>query len=366
MPSQSEAGREVVVGLSGGVDSAVAAFLLKEQGACVTGVFMRNWDDNDPVCPADSDFEDVRSVCERLDIPYYSINFEEEYMDRVFSRFIDAYERGLTPNPDVLCNREIKFAAFLDFALAAGAEYLATGHYARKRTDSYGTSYLLRGADPDKDQSYFLCLLTQNQLKNALFPIGDMNKTEVRSLARKAGLRIADKKDSTGICFIGERKFRDFLSKYVRAVPGEIHTIDGSVIGTHRGAQLYTLGQRRGLGLGGKSGAEDGRWFVIGRDIVNNVIVVSQSEEPLLCREIEVADISFISGVPAERFSCTAKVRYRQPDQKAFVEKTGSNTMLVSFESPQRAVSPGQYCVLYDGEVCLGGGVITHAGSTIV
>lgn len=352
------------MGLSGGVDSAVAALLLKRQGFDVTGIFMRNWDDKDPACPADSDYEDVRRICETLDIPYYSVNFEEEYMDRVFRRFVDAYAKGLTPNPDVLCNREIKFASFLEFAYISGASSLATGHYAEKRTEEDGTCRLLRGADPGKDQSYFLCLLTQEQLKGAMFPVGGLLKSEVRDIARKAGLCVAEKKDSTGICFIGERRFREFLKKYVPSGPGEIRTPDGRVVGEHQGAALYTLGQRRGLGIGGKKGAEDGRWFVVDRDVSRNIIYVDQSEEALFAGELVMEDVNFIPAAPrgADSFSCTAKVRYRQPDQKALAQRISEDSWKVSFEVPQRAVSPGQYCVLYDGEVCLGGGIIVRTG----
>lgn len=324
---------------------------------------MRNWDENDAICPADSDYEDVRQVCEKIDIPYYSVNFEDEYMERVFRSFLEAYQKGLTPNPDVLCNREIKFAAFLDFALASGARRLATGHYAQKRTDTDGTSYLLRGADPDKDQSYFLCLLRQEQLRDAEFPIGHMRKTQVRQIAREAGLNVAEKKDSTGICFIGERRFRAFLQQFLPTEPGEIRTIDGRSVGTHEGAALYTLGQRRGLGIGGRKGADAGRWFVVRRDVPNNILYVDQSEELLYADQLAMTEVNFISGEPGDAFRCTAKVRYRQPDQQAHVHRSGPSSWTVAFDTPQRAVTPGQYCVLYDGEVCLGGGVITSAGS---
>lgn len=361
MQSQSKQGLSVVVGLSGGVDSAVAALLLQEEGCDVTGVFMRNWDENDGNCPADTDYEDVRAVSEILGIPYYSVNFENEYMDRVFRRFIDDYTSGRTPNPDVLCNREIKFAAFLDFALASGGQALATGHYARKHTASDGTAYLLRGRDPDKDQSYFLCLLTQEQLRRAVFPVGDLLKSDVRQIARDARFPVAEKKDSTGICFIGERNFRDFLSQFIPAKPGPILTEDGEVVGEHRGAGLYTPGQRRGLGIGGRKGADAHRWFVIRTDVRNNTVYVSQSEEALYSDSLLMTDVNFIAGAPADAFACTAKVRYRQPDQTAFAEKVGEDAWRVSFSKRQRAVTPGQYCVLYDADVCLGGGLIVSA-----
>lgn len=350
----------VTVGLSGGVDSAVAAHLLKEQGYAVTGVFMKNWDDRDPLCSAETDYADVCSVGQALGIPYYSVNFEQEYRDRVFASFLADYRDGRTPNPDVLCNREIKFAAFLNFALDSGADRIATGHYARTAADG-GRTLLLKGRDADKDQSYFLCLLSQDQLSRAVFPLGDLHKQEVRSLARELSLPVAEKKDSTGICFIGERNFKAFLMQYFPQRPGPVRTLeDGREIGRHDGLLYYTLGQRRGLGIGGQAGLADGRWFVVGKDAGQNALIVSQSEAALYSGALYLDDLHFIAGEPPASFDCQAKVRYRQPDQAARVQ-LDSRGWRVSFNSPQRAVCPGQYCVLYDGEVCLGGGAIREA-----
>lgn len=347
----------VTVGLSGGVDSAVAAYLLREQGCLVTGVFMKNWDDGDPLCSAASDYADVQAVSELLGIPYYSVNFEQEYRDRVFAVFLREYAAGRTPNPDVLCNSEIKFAAFLDFAYDSGSDQIATGHYARTARDGSET-LLLRGRDAGKDQSYFLCLLRQDQLRRAVFPLGDLQKSEVRDIARGLNLPVAEKKDSTGICFIGERNFKKFLMQYFPQKPGPICTLeDGRQVGTHDGLLYYTLGQRRGLGIGGQTGSGDGRWFVIGKNVAENSLVVSQSEAALYSPALYLDDLHFIGPEPAAPFDCQAKIRYRQPDQQARVEKDACGWR-VSFAQPQRAVCPGQYCVLYDGDVCLGGGAI--------
>lgn len=351
--------KSVVVGMSGGVDSAVAALLLKEQGWDVTGVFMKNWDDGGEECTAAQDFEDVRAVCDQIGIPYYTVNFEQEYWDRVFTIFLEEYRRGRTPNPDVLCNREIKFAAFLDFAVQSGAEYIATGHYARTEQHG-GLTWLKKGVDAGKDQSYFLCQLTQKQVERAIFPLGDMEKTQVRAIAKERGLEVALKRDSTGICFIGERKFKEFLAGYLPANPGDMVTEDGTVIGRHDGLMYYTLGQRRGLDIGGRPDGTGERWFVIAKDLKHNKLVVSQGaeSEKLFSRGLIMMDTNFIAG-GAEKamFSCTAKVRYRQDDQKAFVQKRGEGIYFVVFEQKQRAITPGQYCVLYDGDTCLGGGV---------
>lgn len=350
----------VTVGLSGGVDSAVAAYLLKKQGYDVTGVFMKNWDDADPLCSAASDYADVCSVADTLGIPYYSVNFEQEYQDRVFASFLRDYRAGRTPNPDVLCNSEIKFAAFLDFALDSGSDRIATGHYARTATDGPET-LLLKGRDAAKDQSYFLCLLTQKQISRAVFPLGDLHKSEVRGLARALALEVAEKKDSTGICFIGERNFKTFLMQYFPQQPGPIQVLeDGREIGRHDGLLYYTLGQRRGLRIGGLAGASEGRWFVVGKNSAENTLIVSQSEEALFSRELFLDDLHFIAGEPPAGFDCQAKVRYRQPDQTAHVRKEARGWRVI-FEQPQRAVCPGQYCVLYDGEICLGGGVIRES-----
>ena len=343
----------VVCGMSGGVDSAIAAHILKQQGYDVLGVFMKNWQDDGQGCNAAQDYEDVKSVCLMLDIPYYTVNFEREYYDRVFSYFLEEYRRGRTPNPDVLCNSEIKFAAFLEHAQKLGAEKLATGHYAK--TDG---ARLLRAADASKDQTYFLCMLSPQQVRSALFPIGGMLKTEVRAIAAQLGLRVAEKKDSTGICFIGERKFRDFLSGFLPARPGEIMTPDGRVVGRHQGVIYYTLGQRRGLGIGGKTDAANSRWFVVDKDVSKNILYVEQGEpDALYSNALLATGLSFITPPPAKSFDCSAKVRYRQPDQKAHVTLTDEGAR-VEFENRQRAVTPGQYLAMYIGEECIGGGVI--------
>ena len=350
----------IVVGMSGGVDSSVAALLLKEQGYDVVGVFMKNWEEKDEngVCTSETDWRDVRDVCDLIGIPYYSVNFAREYWDRVFSYFLKEYRAGRTPNPDVLCNREIKFRAFLDFAMSLGAGKMATGHFVR--TDGEGR--LLRGADGAKDQSYFLYMVHRDQLKKAVFPVGGMTKGEVRALAREKGLPVSDKKDSTGVCFIGERNFKQFLSAYLPAQPGEMVAPDGTAVGRHDGLMYYTLGQRRGLGIGG---CGDGRsWFVIGKDLVNNRLLVAQGEDhPMLYSTRCLAeDVTWVGEAPVregETFSCTAKYRYRQPDQPVRVTLRGGR-LLAESEVPQRAVTPGQSLVLYDGEVCLGGGIVTE------
>lgn len=347
----------VVVGMSGGVDSSVAAYLLKRQGFDVVGIFMKNWEEEDDegVCTATQDYADVRSVCETIGIPYYTVNFAKEYRDRVFSYFLDEYSKGRTPNPDVLCNCEIKFKAFLDFALKTGAELLATGHYCRLDADKL----LLRGSDPSKDQSYFLAGLKHEQLSRVVFPIGDLFKTEVRKIAFELGLSNAAKKDSTGICFIGERNFKQFLMQYLPAQSGEIVNEKGTVIGRHDGLMYYTIGQRRGLGIGGRSDGSGESWFVIGKDLDRNLLIVQQGEhDELYSLSLDATEVNWIGSDPAQKeFSCTAKFRYRQPDQKVCVTKT-DNGAHVRFETPQRAVTPGQWVVFYDGERCLGGGPI--------
>lgn len=348
--------QRVIVGMSGGVDSAVAALLLKRQGYDVVGVFMKNWEEEDEssgVCTAASDYEDVRKVCAVIDIPYYTVNFSKEYMEKVFSLFLDEYSKGRTPNPDILCNKEIKFKAFLDFAYKLEGT-LATGHYAR--LDKSQGVKLVRAVDSNKDQTYFLAALTQDQLKNAQFPIGELPKAQVRELAEQYELPVAAKKDSTGICFIGERKFRAFLSGYLKGAQGDMVTPSGLVVGRHEGLMFYTLGQRRGLGIGG----EGSRWFVIDKDLANNRLVVEQGETDALFSDGLVAhEINWIAGAPPSReFACTAKFRYRQPDQGVKVRVDGDTTVL--FDVPQRAVTPGQWVVFYDGDVCLGGGVIEN------
>lgn len=354
--------KRVIVGMSGGVDSSVAALLLKEQGYDVLGVFMKNWEekDEDGLCTATQDYEDVRAVCDQIGIPYYTVNFTREYWDRVFSHFLDEYRKGRTPNPDVLCNREIKFRAFLDFAMKNGADAMATGHFCQLDR-SAGEVKLLRGADSNKDQTYFLYMLTQEQLRNALFPVGHLTKAQVREIARQNGLETAAKKDSTGVCFIGERNFKKFLSQFLPAQPGDMVDPNGEVVGQHDGLMYYTLGQRKGLGIGGRG---DGRsWFVVGKDMEHNRLLVCQGEDDprLFTNQLFASQMTFIAGhAPTEEFSCTAKVRYRQPDQACRVKMQGDNAM-VWFENMQRAVTPGQSIVLYDGETCLGGGIIEWA-----
>ncbi len=371
----------VVVGMSGGVDSSVTALLLKQQGYDVIGVFMKNWDDTDEngVCTATEDFEDVRRVCDTIGIPYYSVNFEQEYMDRVFAYFLEEYRRGRTPNPDVVCNREIKFKELLNVALDLGADYLATGHYAQvKEVD--GQFALTRAIDHNKDQTYFLYQVGQEALAKTMFPLGGLEKPEVRRMAEAAGLATAKKKDSTGICFIGERNFRSFLSNYLPAQPGPMMTLDGTVKGEHQGLMYYTIGQRHGIGIGGTPGQRSNApWFVADKDVAGNVLYVVQGEDhPALFTEGLVAtDLHWVAGhPPANTFACTAKFRYRQPDQSVRVEMGSGSTgregqsaagssaddvCTVWFDQPQRAITPGQSVVFYDGDTCLGGGVIDRA-----
>lgn len=358
----------VVLGMSGGVDSSVAALLLKRQGYDVIGIFMKNWDDTDEfgVCTAEEDAEDVRRVAEQIGIPYYTVNFEKQYYDKVFAYFLDEYRKGRTPNPDVMCNREIKFGEFLQKALDLGADYIATGHYARVE-ETNGTYRLLRGLDPNKDQTYFLNALNQYQLSKAMFPIGHLPKSQVRQIALEAGLATAKKKDSTGVCFIGERDFKEFLKHYLPAQPGEMRTFDGEVKGRHDGLMYYTLGQRQGLGIGGSGSGEP--WFVAEKDLRNNVLYVVQGDDPrLYSHSLTATDLNWISGtVPTEPLKCTAKFRYRQPDQGVTVTFGPDRTCTVVFDAPQRAVTPGQAVVFYDGDVCLGGATIdtTHRDESI-
>ena len=347
----------VVVGMSGGVDSSVAAYLLKQQGFDVVGIFMKNWEetDEDGVCTATADYADVRSVCETIGIPYYTVNFAKEYRDRVFSYFLDEYRKGRTPNPDVLCNCEIKFKAFLDFAFSTGAGLLATGHYCRLNEDKL----LMRGSDPGKDQSYFLAGLTHHQLERVVFPVGDLQKSEVRAIAKEQDFTNALKKDSTGVCFIGERNFKQFLMQYLPAQCGDIVDERGRKIGTHDGLMYYTLGQRRGLGIGGRNDGTGESWFVIGKDLNRNLLIVQQGEhEELYSSSLDANTVNWIAGsAPSDSFACTAKFRYRQPDQNVRVTVSGSGVH-VDFDQPQRAVTPGQWVVFYHGDLCLGGGPI--------
>ncbi|MDO9386193.1 MAG: tRNA 2-thiouridine(34) synthase MnmA [Thiobacillus sp.] len=354
---------KVVVGMSGGVDSAVAAYLLKQQGYDVLGVFMKNWDDDDNTeqCTARQDFLDVLAVADVLGIEVEAVNFAAEYKERVFSYFLAEYQAGRTPNPDVLCNAEIKFKAFLEDAVARGAEYIATGHYVGKGVDAAGRATLLKAADANKDQSYFLYRLSQAQIRPALFPLAHLPKPEVRALAQKIGLPNATKKDSTGICFIGERNFREFLERYLPRNPGEMKTPEGHVIGQHQGLMYYTLGQRQGLGIGGTKDGGDAPWFVAAKDMASNTLIVVQGHEhPLLKRStLAAGQLNWISGTaPDPAKSYTAKTRYRQTDAPCRITRLDGDTLELAFDAPQWAVTPGQSVVLYEGEVCLGGGII--------
>ena len=352
--------RRVVLGLSGGVDSAVAALLLKDAGADVHALHMTNWEDDDGYCTAADDLQDARLVCEQLDIPLHHVNFSEQYRDRVFEYFLDEYRAGRTPNPDVLCNREIKFGVFREHARRLGGEFLATGHYARSANID-GETALLKAVDLNKDQSYFLHAVSAEALAETVFPLGDLEKAEVRQIARDRGLRNHDKKDSTGICFIGERPFREFLSTYLPANPGVIKTPDGTEVGKHTGLMYYTLGQRQGLQIGGRKDAGDEPWYVVDKDMQTNALIVAQGETELLLSDALVAtDASWIGSPPAglsEGLRCMAKVRYRQADQACTVNLL-EDTLSVAFDTPQRAVAPGQYVVFYDTDRCLGGAVI--------
>jgi tRNA-uridine 2-sulfurtransferase len=352
---------KVVLGISGGVDSSVAALLLQEAGHEVEGMFMQNWeeDERSGPCTTDTDRKDAVAVCGRLGIPFHARNFAAEYWDGVFEYFLAEYRVGRTPNPDVLCNREIKFKTFLEHAQALGAEKIATGHYARVGCVD-GVYQLLRAVDAAKDQSYFLHALGQRQLAATLFPVGEIEKPQVRELARQAQLPTHAKKDSTGICFIGERDFRSFLAQYIPARPGEMRTPKGELVGEHQGAMYYTLGQRNGLGIGGRRETSGAAWYVVGKDVPTNVLYVAQGGENqwLQSSRLRATDAHWISGVaPASGFRCTAKTRYRQVDLPCTVEVDG-DVLHVRFDEPQRAVTPGQSVVFYDGEVCLGGAVI--------
>jgi tRNA-specific 2-thiouridylase len=355
--------KRVVVGLSGGVDSSVAAWLLKEQGYDVLGVFMKNWDDDDNTehCTARQDFLDVLAVADVLGIEVEAVNFAAEYKERVFSYFLREYQAGRTPNPDILCNSEIKFKAFLEDAVKRGADFIATGHYAGRGEDSLGRATLLRGLDTNKDQSYFLCRLNQIQLKPALFPLSELPKPEVRKLAERIGLPNAKKKDSTGICFIGERNFREFLERYLPKTPGEMRTPEGRIVGEHQGLTYYTLGQREGLGIGGQKESSGEPWFVAGKDMASNTLIVVQGHShPLLqSSELVAQELSWIAGEqPDPNRPYTAKTRYRQQDAACTLELEPDGHLKVKFDAPQWAVTPGQSVVIYDDRVCLGGGII--------
>lgn len=339
--------KTVVVGMSGGVDSSVSALLLKNLGYKVIGLFMKNWEEEP--CPSAKEFEDVVRVCEMLQIPYYSVNFVEEYRELVFSQFLSDYKAGLTPNPDILCNREIKFKAFLEKALSLGADLLATGHYCQLDRDGR----LLRGKDRDKDQSYFLHAVKQKAFQKVIFPIGHLHKKEVRILARENNLSTAEKKDSTGICFIGKRDFKPFLTQFLGTSPGPFKTLNMEVVGQHDGAAFYTLGQRRGIRLGGEGDA----WYVVAKDLPTNTVFVERgADHPALFRSsLKTQNLTWIAEEPSYPLKCTAKVRYRQEDTPCTLFSNGE----VLFDEPQRAVTPGQSVVFYQGDLCLGGGVIS-------
>jgi len=357
--------KKVVLGMSGGVDSSVAAILLKEQGYDVIGVFMKNWEEKDDngVCLSEEDYKDVIAVAEQLEIPYYSVNFAKEYWDKVFTYFLNEYKRGRTPNPDVMCNKEIKFRAFLDYAMKIGADYVATGHYARiihEEKDGNIKSVMLRGVDDNKDQTYFLCQLNQKQLEKVLFPLGNYTKPQIREIAEKYNLKTAKKKDSTGICFIGERNFNEFLSKYLPAKKGNIVNTEGKILGRHNGLMYYTIGQRKGIGIGNTKEGTGEPWFVVDKDLEKNELIVTQGDNSVLYSKGLIAtDFNFINKDEITfPLNCTVKYRYRQDDSKTVINKLNENEYEVIFDKPQKAVTLGQIVVAYNGEKCLGGGVI--------
>ena len=360
--SSIASGTKVIVGMSGGVDSSVSALLLKQQGYQVEGLFMKNWDEDDGTeyCTAKADLADAEMVCERIGIKLHTANFASEYWDNVFEHFLEEYKAGRTPNPDILCNREIKFKVFMEYARMLGGELIATGHYVR-RADRDGHAHLLKGLDPNKDQSYFLHAVGEAEFAKSLFPVGELEKPEVRRIAEEHGLITHNKKDSTGICFIGERRFKDFLQQYLPAQPGEIQTPDGKVIGEHMGLMYHTIGQRQGLGIGGVKGANEEPWFVAQKDLTRNVLVVVQgTDHPLLYTNHLIAQQAhWINGMPSSSsIRCMAKTRYRQPDQACVVTLLANGTLDVQFDEPQRAVTPGQSVVFYRDDICLGGAVI--------
>ncbi len=363
----------VIVGMSGGVDSSVAALLLKRAGYRVEGLFMKNWDEDDGTeyCTAREDLADAERVCAHLEIPLHTANFAAEYWDNVFEEFLAEYRAGRTPNPDVLCNREIKFKQFARYALALGGHAIATGHYARAdwvegarplSEDPDATGFRLRkGVDAGKDQTYFLQAVPRRDLARCLFPLGDMPKSDVRALAAAEGLHVHRKKDSTGICFIGERRFRDFLNRYLPAQPGPIRDTAGHTLGEHMGLAYYTLGQRQGLGIGGRPGAAEAPWYVAGKDLDANVLIVTQDPDDLLGEWLEAGDVNWLVPDMNLPLRCRAKVRYRQPDQACEVCDGGDGRLLVRFHEPQRAIAPGQYVCFYQGDICLGGARIERA-----
>lgn len=351
----------IIVGMSGGVDSSVSAYLLKKAGYDVEGIFMKNWegDDTDAFCPAAKDLADAQAVCDQLQIPLRMVNFADKYWERVFAHFLTEYRAGRTPNPDILCNKEIKFRAFLDYAKLQGADCIATGHYVRSRTED-GKTHLLKGADPLKDQSYFLYALDESQLAQSLFPVGDLPKPDVRAIAKELNLKTHDKKDSTGICFIGERKFKTFLEEYLPAQPGPIKTLEGATIGTHDGLMFYTIGQRQGLHIGGQKGKAEAPWYVAEKIVAENTLVVVQGDDhPALFKtSLITGPLHWINGTSPTTLRLSAKTRYRQQDQDCTVKRLNENRYQIDFIEPQRAITPGQSIVFYHDEICLGGGII--------
>ena len=355
--------KKVICGMSGGVDSSVSAFILQQQGYQVEGLFMKNWEEDDDTdyCTAAADLADAQAVCDKLGIKLHKINFAAEYWDNVFEHFLSEYKAGRTPNPDILCNKEIKFKAFLEYAAEdLGANYIATGHYVRRR-GADDKAQLLRGLDANKDQSYFLYTLSSKQVGQSLFPVGDIEKPIVRAIAEDLDLITAKKKDSTGICFIGERKFKDFLARYLPAQPGNIRTVEGDIIGLHDGLMYHTLGQRKGLGIGGVKGASEEAWYVVEKDLVNNELIVAQGHDhsALLSTGLIAQQLHWVDRQPIrEPLRCTVKTRYRQTDVPCTIEPIDDESIKVIFDEPQIAVTPGQSAVFYLDEVCLGGGII--------
>jgi len=352
----------VTVGMSGGVDSAVAASLLIEQGYDVEGLFMKNWEEESEYCSAEQDYKDALQVCDKLNIPLRSVNFSKEYWERVFQHFLDEYKNGRTPNPDILCNTEIKFKEFLQYAIDLGADKIATGHYVRNR-ESNGDVQLLKGLDGGKDQSYFLYGLNQQQLSSALFPIGELEKANVRQHAEKLGFDNFDKKDSVGICFIGERDFKDFLQQYIPAQPGKIVSSSGKTVGQHDGLMYYTLGQRKGLGIGGGHSDSDGPWYVLDKDLTNNELIVGQGHDNsgLYQTCLTASQIHWISKFAPQKEKLKAKIRYRAKDASCTITDLNDRQISVKFDEPRFAIAPGQSIVFYDGDICLGGAVIDRA-----